>query len=107
MALYGNKILCTHLNDNLGISDYNGKIFWTDDLHLLPFDGVADWNKIVHRLNRHNYNDILTFELKIKSIPERHDNDLYKKMSIEEYVCEVYKWACKVAMMKLRDNNSI
>lgn len=107
MALYGNKILCTHLNDNLGISDYNGKIFWTDDLHLLPFDGVADWNKIVHRLNRHNYNDILTFELKIKSIPERHDNDLYNKMSIEEYVCEVYKRACKVAMMKLRDNNSI
>ena len=107
MALYGDKILCTHLNDNLGISDYNGKIFWTDDLHLLPFDGVADWKSIVHRLNRHNYNDILTFELKIKSKPERHENDVYEKMPVEEYICEAYKRACKVAMMKLRDNNSI
>ena len=46
LALYGEKLICTHLNDNLGIKDFEGKTTWHDDLHLLPFDGIADWNKI-------------------------------------------------------------
>ncbi len=103
MALYGDRIFGTHINDNLGTSDYNGKIFWTDDLHLLPFDGVADWQSIVHRLNRHQYYGELTFELNKHSKPNRHENDVYAKMSMEEYVCEAFKRACKVAMLKLRD----
>ncbi len=103
MALYGDRVLCTHLNDNLGISDFDGKIFWTDDLHLLPFDGVADWQDIVHRLNRHGFDGILTFELNKHSKPNRHENDVYTKMTMEEYVCEVFKRACRVAMMKRRD----
>ncbi len=107
MALYGDRLLCTHLEDNLGISDFDGKIFWTDDLHLLPFDGVADWQDIVHRLNRHNYNGELTFELNKHCKPGRHENDIYAKMSMEEYVCEVFKRACRVAVMKLRDKGTL
>ena len=107
MALYGDRLLCTHLEDNLGISDYNGKIFWTDDLHLLPFDGAADWQGIVHRLNRYNYNGELTFELNKTSKPNRHENDGYTKMTNEEYICEVFKRACRVAMLKLRDKGVI
>ncbi|HBL82765.1 MAG TPA: hypothetical protein DD391_09315 [Clostridiales bacterium] len=103
MELYGSKIICTHINDNLGIKDYNGEIVWTDDLHLLPFDGVADWKNIAHRLNQHNYNDILTFELNKISKPNRHENDVYSKMSIEEYICEAYKRACIVATLKIND----
>ncbi len=107
MAKYGDRLFATHINDNLGISDYNGKIFWTDDLHLLPFDGVADWQNIVQRLNRHHYDGILTFELNINSKPNRHENDVYAKMTMEEYICEVFKRACKVAMMKLRDKGTL
>lgn len=107
MALYGDRLLCTHIEDNLGISDYNGTIFWTDDLHLLPFDGAADWQSIVHRLNRHSYQGELTFELNKHSKPNRHENDVYVKMSMEEYVCEAFKRACKVAMMKLRDKERV
>ena len=29
-----------------------GKTFWTDDLHLLPYDGIADWDYNVKRLKR-------------------------------------------------------
>lgn len=104
MNLYGERLLCTHLNDNLGIKDYNGKITWIDDLHLLPFDGIADWNNIAHRLNKYGYNDILTFELVRTSKPNRHENDSYSKMSVEEYVCEAYKRACRLATIKLRDS---
>lgn len=100
MALYGEHIICTHLNDNLGISDFNGKITWTDDLHLLPFDGINDWNSIVMRLNKYDYNDILTFELVKSSKPGRHDNDKYNRMIFEEYVAEAYARACRVATLK-------
>ena len=101
-ALYGDRLICTHLNDNLGISDFNGKITFRDDLHLLPFDGINDWNSITHRLNKCGYNDILTFELRNLSKPERHDNDKYKKMQLEEYVAEAYARACRVAALKER-----
>ncbi len=107
MALYGDRILGTHLNDNLGISDYDGKIFWTDDLHLLPFDGVVDWQDVVQRLNRYDFGETLTFELKRRSMPDRHENDVYTKMTAEEYVCEAFKGACRVAMLKLRDKGTI
>lgn len=106
MALYGERLIATHINDNLGISDFEGKIFWTDDLHLLPFDGIADWNNIVHRLNEFNYNDIITFELNTLSKPNRHENDKYTKISIEEYVCEAYIRACRVANLKLNDKKN-
>lgn len=101
LKLYGEKLICTHINDNLGISDYSGKITWLDDLHLLPFDGIADWNNIVKRLNDHNYTDFMTFELNKKSKPNRTENDLYDKMPLEEYLTEAYKRACRVTALKL------
>ena len=97
LALYGDKLIATHLNDNLGISDFGGRIYWTDDLHLLPFDGIADWDGIAKRLDRCGFDGIMTFELNIRSKPDRHENDIYAKMSIEEYIAECYKRACRVA----------
>ena len=71
MALYGDRIFCTHLNDNLGISRYDGKTYWTDDLHLLPFDGITDWESVAERLNDAGFEEALTFELGRKSKPNR------------------------------------
>ena len=101
-ALYGDRLIATHLNDNLGISDYNGKTFWTDDLHLLPFDGVNDWESVAKRLCKCGFDDILTFELTRTSKPGRHENDKYKKLSAEEYVAEVYARACRLATLKIK-----
>lgn len=100
MALYGDRLLCTHFNDNLGITDYDGAITFLDDLHLLPFDGVVDWRKVAKRLNQHNYQGELTFELNRKSKPDRHENDVYGKMDLLEYLTEAFKRACKVAYLK-------
>lgn len=96
---YGDRLLCTHLNDNLGIRDYNGNITWIDDLHLLPFDGIADWENIVYQLNKWNFNEILTFELNTNSKPDRHENDQYTQMPFELYLTEAYKRSCRVATM--------
>lgn len=102
LALYGDRLICTHLNDNLGIRDIEGKITWLDDLHLLPFDGVADWQDIVSRLHQWHFTDILTFELNTSSKPGRHENDAYGRMPFEIYVAEVYKRACRVGTMLSR-----
>ena len=100
MRLYGDRLFGTHLNDNLGVSDYNGVITWTDDLHLLPFDGIADWEDIASRLNKYHFDGPLTFELNTKSKPDRHDNDEYDKMPLELYIAKAYNRACRVAALK-------
>lgn len=102
MALYGDRLLCTHLNDNLGIKDYSGRITWIDDLHLLPFDGIGDWADITGRLNRHGYAGILMMELNDASKPGRHENDCYEKMELVDYLTECYKRACRIGALKLR-----
>ena len=100
LALYGDRLICTHLNDNLGIRDFGGEITWIDDLHLLPFDGIGDWQDIAARLDRCGYRDILTFELSVISKPHRHENDCYARMPLQEYLAECYKRACRVAALR-------
>jgi sugar phosphate isomerase/epimerase len=97
LGKFGDRLIMTHLNDNLGISRFDGKIFWTDDLHLLPFDGIADWKDNVLRLQKSRYMPILNFELGIQSKPNRHENDVYMQMPLELYFAEAYKRACKIA----------
>ena len=104
MALYGDRLLGTHLNDNLGIRDHGGRIFWHDDLHLLPFDGIADWQDIAFRLKRSGFTGPLTFELTTCSKPDRHENDPYGRMSPVEYLTSAYMRACRVAALLQKQN---
>lgn len=96
---FGNRLIAVHLNDNLGIRSPEGEITWLDDLHLLPFDGVADWNDIANRLNKCGFDDILTFELNLKSKPDRQENDKYSAMPFEDYLKEAFSRACRVAKL--------
>ena len=98
-ALYGNRLVCTHLNDNLGVSDFSGIRTWLDDLHLLPFDGINDWESIAKRLVAAEYSAPLSFELSIKSKPDRFDNDAYRIMKPELYFAAAYNRACRVATL--------
>ena len=72
---YGSKIISTHLNDNLG---QTGEIItWHDDAHLMPFDGIADWNNIAARLKKAGYKGDITLELTSANKPDRHTHDRY------------------------------
>ena len=97
LAVFGDRLIATHINDNLGIKDFNGDITYLDDLHLLPFDGIADWDYNTKRLLLATCPEILTFELTRNSKKDRFDNDVYKKMDITDYISEVYKRACRIA----------
>ena len=97
LALYGDRLFCTHINDNLGVSDFCGNTTWLDDLHLLPYDGIADWSAVAKRLVDSGYNGELTFELNTRSKPNRHDNDKYAKLPLTDYLAEAYARACRFA----------
>ena len=91
------KLVATHLNDNLGVT--GKKITWLDDAHLLPFDGVCDWDNCAKRLVDVGYSGILTSELTVKSKPDRHENERYSSLSCEEYVKLAYERALRIAKM--------
>ena len=96
-ALYGKKLVATHLNDNMGRTDPTVNITWRDDAHMLPFDGIADWKGIMDRLRRECYEGILTIELKQKSNPGRCTNDAYQNWSAEEFYRHAYERAKRVS----------
>lgn len=99
MAEYGPRLLGTHLDDNLGISDPAGPTTWLDDLHLLPFDGIADWPGIAERLARSGFDGPLTFELNRTSKPGRHENDRYEAMPLRDYLAEARRRAERVVAL--------
>lgn len=107
LAKYGNQLLCTHLNDNLGVRDFSGKTTFIDDLHLLPFEGIIDWNDAASRLAKCGFEGPLTFELKRINKTGRRENLRYQSMSPEDYVTAAYERACRVGFLKLKAENKI
>jgi len=97
-ARFGDRLIATHFNDNLGMADPN-TVTWLDDAHLLPFDGIADWAGIMRRIRAHQYTGILTFELTRKNKPGKHTHDGYAAWSLEEYCHHAYERACRVAAL--------
>lgn len=99
LGLYGKYVCATHLNDNLGIKDYAGVCHPIDDLHLLPFAGIADWEAGMTRLAATGFDGPLTFELKRIARPGRHETDRYMRIPLDEYLAECYMSACRVATL--------
>ena len=95
LSLYGDRLIATHLNDNLGMKDVNKKT-WHDDLHLLPFDGDSDWDYIALRLKKATCPQYLTFELISQNKPGRNEHDIYKDMDFAAFVAEAYKRALQI-----------
>ncbi len=100
-ALYGGRLICTHLNDNLGQSDPEKKtVTWLDDSHLMPFDGVADWQGIADRLDRAGFDGFMTFELTSQSKPERNTHDIYASLDAEAFLKLAHERALRVLALR-------
>ena len=94
---YADLLYCTHLNDNLGMS--GEKITWLDDLHLLPFDGAADWEKIISRLKAADYRGDFTLEVKLEGREGRHEHDAYRAMPFAAYTALALERAVRLKRM--------
>lgn len=68
------------------VAQTGDSITWLDDSHLLPFDGVGDWNGIADRLKKAGYKNHLTFELTSKNKPERNTHDIYAHLDCQGFV---------------------
>ena len=88
---YAQKLVCTHLNDNMGQT--GDAITWLDDSHLMPFDGVADWEGIATRLKAADYTGDLTFELTRKNRPGRTTHDRYAHLDCCGFASLAYEKA--------------
>ncbi len=94
LSKYGKCLAVTHLNDNLGMT--GDELTFLDDSHLLPFDGIADWEDMAKRLRNCGYNGTLSFETISKGRPNRNDNAIYYGLTDEEYIKKAYEKAVQL-----------
>ncbi len=55
LPIYGDRLLCTHIHDNDCQKD--------QDLHLLPFDGRADFGRVARQIRESGYKGPLSLEI--------------------------------------------
>ncbi len=75
LALFPEKVICTHIHDNRGLYTY--------DDHLLPFDGANNWEKKARLLKEAGYTGNFCGELK-------RTDERYKDMTDKEFCAEAY-----------------
>jgi len=73
LPLVGDRLICTHIHDNDGI----------DDLHLIPFDGKIDWQRVMRQLKDCGYTGPLTLELRYGKFYERLPETEFLEKSFE------------------------
>ena len=82
LAIFGDKVLCTHIHDNQGV--YMG------DDHVLPFDGKTDWEKKARLIKKCGYNGIMMMEVTRKG---------YEDLSDDAWLKEAYSRILRFAEM--------
>ena len=90
------KMGAVHINDNLGLRNVDGSLNREDDLHLLPFDGTVNFDRVCDLMVGAGFTDELTFELKIQSFPE---SEKYRKMDFDDYLSLAYQRMSKIRQM--------
>lgn len=84
--LFGDRILCTHIHDNVGRDGRDDP-----DDHLMMFDGNIDYADMMARLRAVNYTGTLTVELE--------KNDRYASMSNGQYIKSAYERIVKISKL--------
>lgn len=85
MPMWGNRLAATHISDNEIVSD--------KDMHMLPFDGIIDFENIAREIAECGRDVTLMLEIK----PDNHS--LYADVSIKDYYAEAAKRIRKFEIM--------
>ena len=87
MPLFGDRLVFTHIHDNHLQPD--------GDEHLLPFDGLIDYNRTTELLKKSGYTGTLMLE-----IDEPHkSSEKYSDLSLEQFTDKAYKAVCRLRDM--------
>ena len=84
LAIFSDKLICTHIHDNRGI-------FMKDD-HMLPFDGVRDWKQTAALLRKSGYSGNICGEL-------QRDAARYADIEDKDFIALAYERLKKFADM--------
>ena len=97
LAEFGDRLILTHLNDNLGLRDPSGMPTGDDDLHYLPYDGNLNWDQAIKQLHTAKKLDILNFEFKILSHSKDPNDQIYTHLPLQQYLELAGKRAQQIA----------
>ena len=85
---FGDRLLCTHIHDNLG---FEGNPHGNDDMHVLPFDGDIDFAKVMQKINAVGYKGSLMLEA-FNGSPYKEDGfTAYKNLTAEQFIALAYE----------------
>ena len=88
MDLFGNRIKYTHFHDNFGMC-YDKNC----DIHLLPFDGNNDFEKVISKLDEFNY----TGSIMLETFDSLHGHGGYENpLNGVDFLKEAFKRAQKL-----------
>lgn len=105
---YGGSIIAVHLHDNMGCGNADGSIASRDDMHMLPFDGIIDWQNVCDRLDAHGFEGVMMLEIKRKVwYSDRTENAAYMKMTPREYVNAAYASVSRLVQMRKNKRGEI
>lgn len=82
MPIFGDRLLTVHLHDNFGVYD--------QDLHLLPYDGKLDYDRVTTRLAKANYRDCIMLEV------FRASSNEYDNITDEQYYAKAAERANRI-----------
>jgi sugar phosphate isomerase/epimerase len=97
LAGYGHALCHTHFNDNIGVTGED--IFWTDDLHLVMGDGIADFAGVMSRIRKTGYDGPLMCELSFANKPGKNTHDGYAAMGHEKFYAFALERARAIAAL--------
>jgi len=96
---FGDRLIMTHLNDNLGLRDPSGIPSGDDDLHFLPYDGNIHWESAIAQLRNKPVQQILNFEFKTRSHSSNPKDLIYTQLPLEEFLQTAGCRARQIAML--------
>lgn len=93
MKKYGNRCFAVHVQDNMVDAEHDDD--WGGDIHLLPFDGKVDFEKVMRDIANSSYEDVLMMELH----REFKDKNQIYDLSPIDYLREAYNRGQKLVDM--------
>lgn len=90
LDIFRDKLVATHIHDNFGRKEEGEE---NTDLHLLPFDGNIDYEKMMQKLDEYNYGGSLMLEVFNSA---RAD---YGEMSAQEFIRTCYERISKISRL--------
>lgn len=107
LGKYGNRLMAVHLQSNTGKQELQASRRLSNDLHLLPFDGHVDFEKVAKGIASSIYKGPIMIESTRKRYKEDHLENYYPGIPPEQFLKEAHTRAQRLSAMILDFRKSI